>query len=236
MNEAAREPVVCFDGFEMSVQAGKHLYSTPREYLHRMGTREGDYEGAVATPDGYLAVEVGFPSEREPLLMPYVEGAVQPHGTFPTDTGGWDTVYPYVPVDVVYDVIIKHGGLASSQDTLPPMEGIIIYSDDEKKWPSMFAPDKEADTFRLARMTMAEQLHAKRKNAAVIPIGTRGMISGFKEEEKLLLFPGMKLPEAWVWKRDAQGLTRKATNWKTINYPTGMDFLAWQAIWGDAIL
>ena len=35
---------------------------------------------------------------------------------------------------------------------------------------------------------------------------------------------------------DAQGLTRKATNWKTINYPTGMDFLAWQAIWGDAIL
>lgn len=74
----------CNDGFSMSVQAGRHLYSTPRE----------DY-------GPYLDVEVGFPSQQEPLLMEYAEEADKPTAT----------VYGYVPVEVVDAVIAKHGGL-----------------------------------------------------------------------------------------------------------------------------
>lgn len=77
--------VVCNDGFKMSVQAGQYLYSTPR------------------TDDAptYSAVEVGYPSEYEELLMPYVEDANDPTGT----------VYGYVPVEVVDAIIEKHGGI-----------------------------------------------------------------------------------------------------------------------------
>lgn len=80
--------VECKDGFSMSVQAGLHLYSTPRERASR-----------------YTAVEVGFPSEREPLLMEYAEDPGEPT----------ETVYPYVPVGVVAKVIKKHGGMVGGE-------------------------------------------------------------------------------------------------------------------------
>ena len=83
--------VECKDGFTMSVQAGEHLYSTPRTNASRFTT-----------------VEVGYPSEREKLLMPYVEDASRPT----------DTVYAYVPVGVVAKVIRKHGGMVGGE--LPP--------------------------------------------------------------------------------------------------------------------
>lgn len=75
------------DGFRMSVQASRAHYSTPRE------------TGA----DAYTAVEVGFPSERDDLLMPYAENPDDPTGT----------VYGWVPVRVLIEVIEKHGGLAN---------------------------------------------------------------------------------------------------------------------------
>jgi hypothetical protein len=79
------KPVQCKDGFRMSVQAGEYLYSSPRE--------------AAAWP--YTAFEVGFPSEAEPLLMEYAEDPDRPT----------DTVYGYVPANVIEAVIAKHGGL-----------------------------------------------------------------------------------------------------------------------------
>ena len=78
--------MVCADGFSMSVQAHYAAYSRPRD----------DFA------ENYTAVEVGFPSERDELLMPFVEDASTPT----------NTVYGYVPVSVVCDVITKHGGLA----------------------------------------------------------------------------------------------------------------------------
>ena len=85
--------IVCVDGFEMSVQVGSSLYSTPKKVAKR-----------------YSAVEIGFPSEREPLIEEYVE-----LGIFDTAQGKGvdytDTVYPYVPVKIVNKVLKKHGGI-----------------------------------------------------------------------------------------------------------------------------
>jgi hypothetical protein len=77
--------MLCADGFNMSVQGHAGAYSRPRD----------DYAAR------YAQVEVGYPSEREELLMPYVEDAERPT----------ETVYGYVPVSVIEAVIAKHGGL-----------------------------------------------------------------------------------------------------------------------------
>lgn len=77
--------MVCKDGFSMSVQAGYGKYSSPREDCF---------------PE-YDKFEVGYPSDREELLMPYVEDEDRPT----------ETVYGYVPAEVLDAVIAKHGGL-----------------------------------------------------------------------------------------------------------------------------
>ena len=82
--------IVCVDGFEMSVQVGSSLYSTPKKVAKR-----------------YSAVEIGFPSEREPLIEEYVELSI-----FEEEFVDYtDTVYPYVPVKIVNKVLKKHGGI-----------------------------------------------------------------------------------------------------------------------------
>ena len=75
----------CVDGFTMSVQGHAGAYSYPRD----------DFA------DSYVKVEVGFPSEREELLMPFVEDEDHPI----------ETVYGYVPIAVIEQIIAKHGGL-----------------------------------------------------------------------------------------------------------------------------
>jgi hypothetical protein len=82
--------IVCSDGFEMSVQVGYHLYSEPKKVAKR-----------------YSKVEIGYPSEREPLLEEYAELSMFDEN-FVDYT---DTVYPYVPVKVVNQVLKKHGGI-----------------------------------------------------------------------------------------------------------------------------
>jgi hypothetical protein len=77
--------VVCADGFNMSVQAREHAYCSPR-----------DNNGP------WYQVEVGYPSERSELLMPYVEDSERPT----------QTVYGYVPIEIVAQVIDEHGGFA----------------------------------------------------------------------------------------------------------------------------
>ena len=84
--------IVCVDGFEMSVQVGFSLYSTPKKVAKR-----------------YTAVEIGFPSEHEPLIEEYAETFYKDDGEDVTDYT--DTVYPYVPVRIVDKVLKKHGGI-----------------------------------------------------------------------------------------------------------------------------
>ena len=80
--------IECADGFTMSVQASETNYSMPR-------TDTGPY----------VEAEVGFPSERESLLMRYAEDSKQPT----------NTVYGYVPRQVIINVIAKHGGMISGE-------------------------------------------------------------------------------------------------------------------------
>lgn len=80
--------IFCNDGFSMSVQASPTHYSTKKQ--------DNDSE--------YAEVEVGFPSENEPDLLPYKE-----QGT--NDTPHTESVYPYVPTEIVEKIIKKHGGI-----------------------------------------------------------------------------------------------------------------------------
>ena len=89
--------VHCKDGFSMSVQASQSAYCTPRS----------------DTATYYTEVEVGYPNRMEPLLSEYCEDPTRP----------CDTVYGYVPANVVSLIITKHGGLVNG--TVP--NGVLLY-------------------------------------------------------------------------------------------------------------
>ena len=80
-----RPHVVCADGYKVSIQAGNGLYSCPRENVLE-----------------YTAVELGFPNIADELIMEYIECP---------DDEPTKTVYPYVPVDIVQQLMDKHGGI-----------------------------------------------------------------------------------------------------------------------------
>ena len=84
--------VICADGFRMSVQAHDGAYCEPR----------------LDAQKKYTLVEIGFPSKEESLIMPWAESPDDPTGT----------VYGYVPVDIVSNVIVKHGGMVEGE--VPP--------------------------------------------------------------------------------------------------------------------
>jgi len=86
------EKVICADGFSMSVQAHAGAYCLPR----------------MTRAPIYREVEVGRASMEESMLMDWAEDALRPT----------DTVYGWVPVKVVTNVIAKHGGIVSG--AVPP--------------------------------------------------------------------------------------------------------------------
>ena len=78
--------IECNDGFSISVQGSEFAYCKPRE------------------PDAdYYEVECGFPSEKPDLIMGYAERPEDPTGT----------VYGYVPINLVQELIDLHGGIKS---------------------------------------------------------------------------------------------------------------------------
>jgi len=84
--------VVCADGFKMSVQANERAYCQPRN-------NEGPYH----------SVEIGYPNAFDFYLHKYAENPDDPT----------DTVYGYVPTEVVSMCLTAHGGAVTGQ--LPPM-------------------------------------------------------------------------------------------------------------------
>ena len=82
------KPIKCADGFTMSVQASAGHYCAPR----------------ITGLGFYYQYEVGYPTMKEPLLLPYAEEPEYP----------CSTVYGWVPAQVIADVIAKHGGLDST--------------------------------------------------------------------------------------------------------------------------
>ncbi len=79
-----RPCIWCNDGFNMSVQASSTHYCSPRESTNK-----------------YTAMETGYPSEYEADIIEYAEDLDNPT----------DTVYGYVPIEVIHDIIEKHGGI-----------------------------------------------------------------------------------------------------------------------------
>ena len=90
--------ITCADGFSLSVIAGYGTYCSPRP---------GDDDGVAEDYSGpYTLVEVGYPSQRpEPWDGRWSERCDDPEE--PTSS-----VYGYVPVEWVRDLIESHGGEA----------------------------------------------------------------------------------------------------------------------------
>lgn len=85
--ERPRPRIKCKDGFTVSVQAGEYLYCRPR----------------INGADEYERVELGFPSAEDELIIDYAEDPDDPT----------ETVYCYVPIDIVVKLIEKHGGIVN---------------------------------------------------------------------------------------------------------------------------
>ncbi len=86
-----RPAIYCADGFQMSVQASAYHYCEPRTNLFDCN---------------YEEVEIGFPSIEEPLIMNYAENPENPTCT----------VYGWVPLTIVDEVLTKHGGITGQID------------------------------------------------------------------------------------------------------------------------
>ena len=89
MARERNERVLCGDGFSMSVQAHDGAYCSPR----------------VDNAPHYTEVEIGFPSCEEVSIERYAEDPENPT----------QTVYGYVPSDIVRHIIDKHGGIVDGQ-------------------------------------------------------------------------------------------------------------------------
>lgn len=87
-----RKPIVCADGFNVSVQGGTDFhYCRPRLHCNE-----------------YEAVELGFPSRKDNLIMEYAEDESRPTRT----------VYGWVPIEVVEQLVQKHGGMVGTVERL----------------------------------------------------------------------------------------------------------------------
>ena len=76
--------ITCKDGFSISVQANRNSYCEPRK------------DEAWA----YSEVELGYPSQLDNLIREYAE-----------EPDTIETVFPYVPIGVVNELINRHGGI-----------------------------------------------------------------------------------------------------------------------------
>ena len=83
--QANRPRLYCNDGYSISVQASAFHYCSPR--LNGLQ----DYE----------SVELEYPRAEDELINEYAED----------DLDYTDTVYGYVPIEVVEKLIEKHGGI-----------------------------------------------------------------------------------------------------------------------------
>ena len=84
-----RDPVVCADGTSLSVQASEFHYCAPRK-------SEGPYSN----------VEVGFVKDKDGVFVKV------PKSWREYDSG--DGIYGFIPVPLVLEFIMSHGGFADA--------------------------------------------------------------------------------------------------------------------------
>lgn len=80
-----RPRVRCADGYTVSVQAGYGIYSVPR-----------------CDADAYTAVELGYPSQVDEIILPFGENEKYPEKS---------SVFGCVPVEIVDRLLDAHGGI-----------------------------------------------------------------------------------------------------------------------------
>ena len=83
--QANRPRLYCNDGYSISVQASAFHYCSPR--LNGL--------------QDYKSVGLGYPSTEDELINEYAEDCMD----------YTDTVYGYVPIEIVEKLIEKHGGI-----------------------------------------------------------------------------------------------------------------------------
>lgn len=88
-----RTRIILADGESVSVQANEYCYCHPRS---NVSWADLDYYDVP-----YYEYEIGFPSFKADEWMEYADQPEQPT----------ETVYGYVPVDVVQAVLDAHGGI-----------------------------------------------------------------------------------------------------------------------------
>jgi len=82
-------PLVLEDGTELSIQAGRSHYCSPKQ------------DAPVPDYDFYDAFEIGFPTKVIEETLEYAEDPEEPE----------DTVYAMVPKELIERVIEKRGGV-----------------------------------------------------------------------------------------------------------------------------
>lgn len=87
--------IFCKDGFNFSAQANRIAYCEPRD-------DKGPWQ----------SVEILFPSEKDHLILAWADDPESPTRT----------VYNYVPLDIVDDLVEKHGGIDPSQTSYDVLE------------------------------------------------------------------------------------------------------------------
>ena len=84
-----RPRVFCADGFNVSIQASEGHYCRPRS----------------DDAEKYESVDLGYPSEGDDLIMEYAEDLDDPT----------KTIYANVPVEIVNELLNKHGGIVGAR-------------------------------------------------------------------------------------------------------------------------
>lgn len=107
-DEFQRPRVVMGDGVSMSVQASAFHYCEPR----RSGL------------DTYKSYEVGYPSKVIEQLREYAERPAQ------NDEELLDFIYPFVPAEVLSQIVMEHGGI-NKEATLNPERKLDGYKDEK---------------------------------------------------------------------------------------------------------
>ena len=116
--QKVRPRIVCQDGYSVSVQANEYTYCAPRYTQFQaedgwhvingncwLSDKERNFRTGNYIP--YEAVELGYPSEEDELINEFAE-----------DEEYTNTVYGYVPVDIVEKLIEKHGGFKEARKTV----------------------------------------------------------------------------------------------------------------------
>lgn len=118
--EKVRPHITCKDGFNVSVQAG--LFGG---WYDSIEVTHGFRFGGIH----FKEVELGYPNMEDDLIKEYAEWATKEGPDEEEVQDYLNTVYPYVPIEVVEKLIEKHGGIDEEKtDTEPPtVEDSITY-------------------------------------------------------------------------------------------------------------